>query len=201
MEILGFSKTVRPEKLGCGTQGCAYLPNPHSDAIVKITSDIRDALVSYMIKNFPHPPVWTVPVYAVYRLPKNKYAIVTAKADPLTRDLMNALDEIYEYSYDDEGVLDNWTEEYASAKARLVRAKIDQTDVAASQLALEVINEAVVGFKNLGLDWADFHSGNWMTYKGRPVVIDFGVSKDTDKTPPVEMSEDANVKMIPVLRF
>ncbi len=54
------------------------------------------------------------------------------------------------------------------------------------------------------MDWADFHSGNWMLFDGRPVVVDFGaMSKvDIDNLPVEQINEVARpMKQIPVLRF
>lgn len=203
MEKLGFSSDEKPEVLGCGTQACAYLPNPHSDAVVKISKDHRDALAAYMIMNLPGgTPQWAIPIHAVYRLPDHTFVLVTTKADPLPEDLADAIDEIYEYAYDDE-VLDDWPEEYAEAKAHLKRESAKGENCKVKLVALEAVNEAVMAFRKLGLDWADFHSGNWMIYNGRPVVVDFGMSVNLDEPPVDELNERMAkpIRRIPVLEF
>lgn len=201
MDKLGFTDE-EPETLGCGTQACAYLPSPNSDVIVKITGDERDALAAYMVMQLPGgTPHWAIPVHAVYRLPNNKFVIVTTRAEPLPRDLANAIDEIYNYADDD--VLDDWEEEYAEAKAHLKREKAKGHETRTSEKALDAVNEAVMAFRHLGLDWADFHSGNWMMYDGRPVVVDFGMSRNLEDPPVDELNEvlARPIKQIPVLRF
>lgn len=202
MEKLGFSD-VDPIELGCGTNGCAYLPNEHSDCVVKLTGDARDALAANILMNLPGgTPNWAVPIYAVFRLPKSKFVLVTAKADPLPPDLASAIDEIYDYAYDDE-VLDEWPEEYAETKAHLKRESAKGEDCKVKTVALEAVNEAIMSFRKLGLDWADFHSGNWMLYNGKPVVVDFGMSQNLEDPPVDELNERMAkpIKRIPVLVF
>lgn len=204
LEKLGFDPEEKPVKLGCGTQACAYLPHPNSDSVVKVTKDSRDALAAYILSKLPGGvPKWAVPVRAVYRLPNSTFVIITAKADPLPEELGEAIDEIFNYAAEDEEVLDFWPEEYEEEKARLKREHAKGEDTKIANIALDAVNEAVTGFRNLGLDWADFHSGNWMMYNGRPVVVDFGMSANIDEPPVDELRELANspLKSIPVLRF
>lgn len=206
MDKLGFTDE-EPVVLGCGTQACAYLPHPNSDVVIKITKDERDALVAYMVMNLPSVPHWAIPVHAVYRLPHHTFVIVTSLADPLPEDLAAAIEEIYQDTMEDESLLDNWPETYESEKAYFKREKAKGEDVKADERAWDAVNEAITAFKHFGLDWADFHNGNWMLYDGRPVVVDFGMSQNLDEPPVEELNERVSailaghIKQIPVLRF
>jgi hypothetical protein len=194
--------TSKAEKLGCGKSACAYLPSPASDVVVKISKDADDALTAYILTQLAcGQPKWSIPIHAVYRLPKNAYVLVTKKAEPIPEDLAAAFDDIYDKADDD--VLDNWPEEYKKAAAFLKREDAKGEDVKVQQKALNAINEAVMGLRDLGLDWADFHSGNWMLYDGRPVVVDFGAMSqvDVDELPIENLKESKAVRKIPVLEF
>jgi len=202
IEQLGL--TDEAEKLGCGRSACAYLPHPNSDAVVKLTADPEDALTAFILTQLEcGQPKWTIPIHAVYRIANNKFVIVTRKADPLPADLAKAFDEIYDEADDD--VLDGWPEEYKEASAELKRREAKGEDVKVTRQALDAVNEAIMGLRSLGLDWADFHSGNWMLYDGKPVVVDFGaMSKaDVDEVPIEQLNEPMTkrLKKIPVLRF
>lgn len=213
MKTLGFGAT-KPKKVACGRSACAYLPSEGSDAIVKITKDERDAIVASLIRGMEARPSWAIPIYATYRLPKNTFVIVCAKAEPLTEEWADPIDEIYDYCADEEehgpdglrphewdgwrgfrGMLERIAELEAMTgikeKSKLIRRSV------------ELVNNAVISLRELGLEWSDFHSRNWGMWSGRPVIIDFGVPRlrpedgfDLSKVPP-----HPALKSIPILPF
>lgn len=200
-QLASLGLTDEAEKLGCGRSACAYLPSPSSDSVVKITKDQDDALTAYILTKLVVFPQWAIPIYAVYRLPKNSYVVVTAKAEPLPADLVEAFDRYYDEVDDD--MLNDWYTWYKESQTEMKRFAAHGEDVKRYQVALEAINEAIVGLRDIGMDWADFHSGNWMMYNGRPVLVDFGaMSKVEVKNLPVEQLNEAKpMKQIPVLQF
>lgn len=171
-----------PEELGCGKNACAYATND-PDKVVKFTHDTLDAMTSYVL--FNNPARWAIPVYGVYELPKpkNVYVIVAARAEELPASWKKAIDAIYKKTKK----LDLQPEEWDDFVEEVSNGGLSD--------ALDVIDEAVTGFRKLGLDWADFHSGNWGMYMGRPVVIDLGLTSAYER-PPVKMLNEMGMREI-----
>lgn len=173
----------RSKLLGCGTNACAYV-NDDGD-VVKLTKDVRDAFASYLIMGMPKSQrKWAIPIYDVYRLPDGYYAIVAAKARPISDKLANAIDDIYTVAQK----MDTQEDEADVFYDTLFQDYRQQHSGFALD-ALNYVQEAVDGFRNMGLDWADYHSGNWGMYDRRPVVIDLGMSQPLTKLPIPQLTE------------
>lgn len=222
---LGFSDYAKPIKLGCGMSGCAYLPVSSSDSVVKLTTDARDAIVSYMLLQLEAKPTWVVPIYAVYRI-KNVFAICAAKGENLPKEWIKAIDGIYNYTYDIDLEDGEWVTFYNYVVEKLndmdlrnklskmklshdvfglpIKTQVVETDdydevfYKRMRHALEVINEAILSLSNFGFsEWADFHSENFKLWGDKPVVVDLGLSKkDTDEN----IFNHPTIDSIPVLR-
>lgn len=214
MKTLGFAEKERPEKLGCGKRACAYHARG-SDAVVKITIDERDVTVCHLMRSLDPYPSWAIPVYATYRLPKEKFVIVTAKAEPLPKEWAEPIDTIFEYCADEEqhgpsGLRprdwDSWRG-YPAIKRRILEVGLRKgpRDEGAQllQRALDRIDKATRAFEKLGLDCSDFIAENWGMWHGEPVLIDFGVERLTEEDG-FDLSNVPvypTVKSIPVLPF
>jgi hypothetical protein len=201
MQQLGFKPKEKPKKLGCGDSGCAYQPQ-RADAIVKITKDDKEARAAHLLMHLPTgTPAWAVPIYAVYRLAKHTYAICTAKAEKLPRSWVTYIEAIYQYTEDEDIAANEWQSVYDGYKREIQYSELEHggpnEDDKLMRRTLELINDVVLDFRKLGLDWGDFHSYNWMLYSGRPVVIDFGM------TPQAFLSEVEYpaLKEIPILPY
>lgn len=178
-----------PEVLGCGTMACAYASG--DDNVAKITSDVLDARMSYIVMENPQP--WAIPVHGVWRLPDERYAILAARAAPLTDDpgLATAIDQLYENVLKLKITDEQWETFRDTTEANIeddVAAEGATPELEALGMALSLIDEAVKGFARLGMGWLDFHSGNWGIYDDRPVVIDLGLSRPLH-APPVRALE------------
>lgn len=182
-EELGL--TTKSKLLGCGSQACAYLND--DGEVVKFTKDVRDAYASYLVMGLPkRSREWAIPIDDVYRISGDYYAIVAARARPLTGRLASAIDDIYDVARK----MDTKEEEedvFYETLFQDYRMKHDGIDLD----ALDYVQEAVDGFRNMGLDWADWHSGNWGIYDGRPVVIDLGMSAPLKTLPIKQLNESA----------
>lgn len=198
MRQLGFLDG-KPQKVGCGSLACAYQASEKSDALVKITKDERDATAAYRFMRLPGGvPNWVVPIYAVYRLPENTFAICVARAEKLPKEWADPIDEIYFYTDDEDIEPDEWESVYKDIKKEIEYQEIERgaTDEDKNiRRALELINNAVLAFRSLDLDWGDFHAYNWMMYAGKPVLIDLGL------TAPLGNTKLPSLKEIPVLPF
>lgn len=181
METLGFLPGVKPTRVGSGTKASAYLPYPSADRIIKLTVDTRDALAAYLLLNLPEIPDWAIPVYGVWDLGNDVFAISAAKGEQLSLEWEQVIDDIFYLS--DKVNLDygEWAafyqelnKEFEQIEAKGTRDEI--TRVEKLREALNLVNRAVTGFEHYLLDWIDFHAGNFMMWKEHPVVVDFGMS-------------------------
>lgn len=190
MDALGLEED--PRVIGCGTQACAY--DGGSDRVVKITADPRDAVASWMVAERPQP--WAIPVEAVHQLAEGLFAIVVPFAGRIPADMAAALDKVYQNAAREQLVPSRWP---AFRDSWVANAEDDIRDGCpedkalgrAILAALPFVDEAMLGFRDLGLDWVDFHPGNWGMYGGRPVVIDLGMSKPLDRPPVGVLAERA----------
>lgn len=170
---LGLPSDSEPTQIGCGNNGCAYASSDEPDRVVKLTTDILDARAAYMLASLPQRS-WAVPVYEVWQVRDDVFALVVARATPLNRKLSEAIDWVFEESKD-WPVTEGWHGFYEFLyPQKLTRSR---------QRALDLIDEAVVGLQALGIDWWDFHADNWATYNGHPVVVDFGLSEPLEDLP------------------
>lgn len=190
-EVLGIGHDV--ELLGCGQMACAY--GVSADRVVKLTKDTRDAMASYILSNLPQAGRgWAIPIKAVYRLekPKNYFAIVAERAEPIPRDLAEAIDWIYELAGQHKRtVLHDWPE-FIEIACEEISDHPQREELTAT---LAIIDRAVQGFHRLGLEWVDFHSGNFGIYDGDVVVIDLGLSFPADM-PPAETLDQVGVERL-----
>lgn len=220
MERLGFQKKEKPEKIGCGNKACAYLP-AHGDSVVKLTSDPRDARICFYLMKLPGgTPPWAIPSRAVYRLSNEKYVICSAKAEKLPEAWKIGIDTIFRYTADakqsngEKGLrAHQWPVLYDYIMNEVVRDEVlggiealGRTQLMRKSLGL--IDEVVRAFASVGLDFADFNSGNFGWYAGRAVIIDCGgiSAFKPGQRPPVSLSAADKVSLpsvleIPVLPF
>lgn len=200
MDKLGLAP--RAELLGCGTQACAYVGRD-PETVVKLTNDIQDAMTSYILMSVPEAGSgWAIPIYDVFQVNDDAYVIVSARAEKLPKRWAEAIDLLFNFADATDVGLDpeEWDQFYELLHEQLIKARSGQAvefkldgaelDVAASDVttvrhALEVMNDATLGFRNVGYSWVDSHAGNWGIYHGKPVVIDLGMSFNTER-PPVE---------------
>jgi len=191
-----------PEILGCGTMACAYA-SEEPGRVVKITKDVRDARMSYIVSENPQP--WAVPIYGVWSVGKGLYAIVAQRVIPLREGdpmLAAALDEMWDKARIENLNYGGWS---GFREVRLgdiddeIAEKGSGGDAALRAKAVEITDEAVRGFGTLGMGWLDFHGGNWgIDASGRPVVLDLGLSQPMEQ-PPVRALERAAGGAIPIL--
>lgn len=189
-DALGLSERADP--LGCGLMACAYRVT--DDAVVKITRDPRDAAMSYVVMNNPQP--WAIPIGGVWSLHDGHFAI----AAPYVRTIQSAAPDIarelhamYDETVRRDMPYSGW-KKYREAKTRSfdedLERGVDPGWVEDKAHALALASEAVEGFAGLGMEWLDYHGGNWGIYDGRPVVLDLGLSQPF-VSPPVRALERA----------
>jgi hypothetical protein len=171
--------------LGCGKMACAYAAN--DGRVVKLTKDTRDALASYIVSNMPTAGEgWAIPIRAVYRLEGQKYYVIIADlADPLPSPIADAIDWVYDEVGNREQELLKvrpWRSFVSETRAKA--EDVSDYDLRESRLAaLGAIERAVEGFHRIGLEWLDFHSGNFGVYRDKLVVIDLGLSYPSETVP------------------
>lgn len=196
MGKLGFMPDSKPIVVGHGDNGTAYMSGISSDSIIKLTTDPRDAVVSYFIKSLGKLPTWAIPVYGVWKLRGHAFAICTAKAEDLPQNIADPIDDIFEFTDEINLRKGEWCDFHTRILARIqdledqktleeaaknFRGDITTGDIHARtklmRAALATINEAVIDLEQFGFDFADFHSDNFKLHAGRPVVVDFGMNK------------------------
>lgn len=214
LAVLGFVDDEKPLKLGCGMDACAYAAG---DSVVKITKDTRDAITAAIIRSLDPAPLWAIPVRAVYRLSGEIFVLVLARAEvPLPPEWSEPIDSVFldtsnEQKWGSGGLrphewrsrlgYEGWIRNLDLADLRHgkseTRAKLRR--------AVKTIDEMMRALAELGLDGADFHAGNWGMYQGRPVLLDFGMSRLHDRSgQPIQPKAGIHIptrKEIPVLPF
>lgn len=208
MVQLGFGAKEKPEKIGCGANGCAYVASAMPNVVIKVTRDAQDAVASQVFRSLPdgYAP-WAIPVYAVWRLPHQKFAIATARAGQLSRVWADAMDFFYEFTQGQRLEWDEWEAIHAAGKRflemrRIVTADaIELSDLTAKEEAMDLVHQAILGCRRLSLDLFDFHSDNWRMHQGRPVLTDLGIKRDVSVVPgggaPPPFPEVRDIPMLP----
>jgi len=197
MRQLGFADGQKPHKLklGCGMDACAY-DVPGSDSVVKVTKDKRDAVVAAAVRGLLNPPLWAIPIRAVYRLrpASETFILVLARAEvPLPRDWSDYIGDVFKDTENEKkwgsGGLqahewhsglgyDGWVKNIELAN---IMKGGENDERRKMRRAVDTINEMMLALKDMGIDGSDFHPGNWGMYQGRPVLIDFGMATLKDK--------------------
>jgi hypothetical protein len=181
-----------PALLGCGQMACAYLSE--SGHVVKITRDVRDARMSYVVMSNPQP--WAIPIRGVWRLPEGFYAITADLADPIDKadpSLADAFNWVWRQVAEANLPYERWYGFRDITEANLDDDAADAGGesplIAERRRALALANDAHEGFAKLGMGWLDFHGGNWGIYGGKPVVIDLGLSNPLEEPPVRALAE------------
>lgn len=191
-QALALGLPEDPELLGCGMMACAYLSEDGQEAI-KFTRDVQDARMSFIVLANPQP--WAIRIRGVWRLSDGNYAIAADLADPIRTadpDLADAFDWLWRQAVDQRLTDAGWPNFRDVAQANIeddVAEHGESEELAARLRALALADEAIAGFGNLGMGWLDFHGGNWGISRGRPVVIDLGLSIPIEAPPAQILSE------------
>jgi hypothetical protein len=196
---LGLDADVsgKPILLGCGTQACAYSSSGGKD-VVKFTRDWHDALTSWLVMNERSRKGWAIPIKGVYRLRRlpgtdnfDPYVIIAAFAKPISKEFGDDLNEVYDQAVSAGLGFCDWGDFRGDVTARLkdVEEAGDNTPEKLGRLreTLDIIDNAARGFQRVGMCWVDFHAGNWGMYRGKPVVIDLGMSRAEDEEPDIQL--------------
>lgn len=175
--------------LGAGAMGKAFsLKPPHSDTVLKITTDKSEAESSNVV--FKAGNVDNVVNYkGVFKTVGGLYVILMDRLESLSDNEQEIVDDINVFMW---GV-NSWTSKDIYEIG--VDGVIDALDAAIAhkergylvsisnhQKVLEDISQGLYNLGELGVAFHDYHSGNIMKDKqGNFTIIDLGVSKSTKK--------------------